>query len=62
MRCCSKSGLSSLKDCTTYVCRDVVGECVLSRLVGIVVCVITKHDHLVDVRAFGVRQNNCCLT
>jgi len=40
--------------------EGVLGQCFLSRLVGKTVYIITKHDHLVDNRAFGVRQNKCC--
>jgi hypothetical protein len=40
--------------------EGVLGQCVLSRLMGITVYIVTKHGHLVDNRAFGVRQNKCC--
>jgi len=42
--------------------EGVLGQCVFSRLVGMTVYIITKHDHLEDNRPFGVRQNKCCLT
>jgi hypothetical protein len=58
--CCSKSGLPSLNDGTTYKCRECFRSVCPKETGGLTVYSITKHDHLVDIRAFGVRQNKCC--